>query len=111
MVVDFLNYTLEFDEEKREIRVFVKVGGFRIEKSQSEGQLFTPQQANVINIDYDTGMVKNLEDQFYFLGQKMENKSYSIKELMNQVLGFEYEMQMAYEKALYYRAIKKYNYV
>ena len=107
MVIDFLHYNLEFNEAKREVTMFIKVGGLQIETNENEMLLFHPQQANKILLDYDTGRIKNPNDCFAFFGKNKTIVLHKIKWLVDNVLGFHFEINQAYDKGLFYRAIKK----
>ena len=113
MMVDFFHYHLNFAEEKREVSLFMKVGSLQITSAENETFLFSPMNANEIVLDLDTGNIKNPQSVFRFMIRKPRSnastKEFSVTYLIEHALGFEFEIEQAYEKALYYRAVRQVN--
>lgn len=109
MWIDFFHYDLSVSEEKREITLFVKVSALQLTNEMNDTWLFNPRKNNTIILDLHTGNVKNPHDVFCFFSKSGITEDYTIHTLCEQVTGFPFELEQAYEKALFYRVIRSKN--
>lgn len=109
MKVDFFHYHVNFSEEKREITLLVKVGALQISDIHKKPYGFNPRLTNEIILDYDSGKVKNPNSLLCFYAktasEKPSKEEWSIAWLLEHVIGFSFELEQAYDKALFYRAM------